>query len=123
MVSSPYWTSATSSSGATLMSRPLPFTGDMRSVWTETDPTMSNDDPTTDAGLDEIQVKLLFEVGRLEISLGELRTLAPGHVFELGRDPRCAVEIVAGARRIGYGEVVQIGDALGVRVVRIFNRD
>jgi type III secretion protein Q len=108
---------------ATLMTRPLPFKGDMHSLWTGTDPTMSNDDPTTDADLDDLQVKLLFEVGRLELSLGELRTLAPGHVFELGRDPRCAVEIVTGAQRIGYGEVVQVGDAIGVRVIRIFNRD
>jgi type III secretion protein Q len=108
---------------ATLLTRPLPFKGDTHNAWSETDSTMSNDDRATDADLDDIRVKLLFEVGRLEIPLGELRTLAPGHVFELGRDPRAAVEIVTGARRIGYGEVVQIGDALGVRVVRIFNRD
>jgi type III secretion protein Q len=110
---------------ALLASSLRPVEGDMHQVWTTTDNAMTNaDDPSSpDAGLDELEVKLMFELGRLDISLGELRTVAPGFVFDLRRDPGRAVDIVAGGRRIGHGEVVQVGDALGVRIVRIFNDD
>jgi type III secretion protein Q len=99
------------------------ISGDMHRIWTAADYIMMNDDPTGVTDLDDIQVTLLFEIGRLAIPLGELRTLASGHVFDLGRDPKGAIEILAGGRRIGHGEVVQIGDAIGVRIVRIFDRD
>jgi type III secretion protein Q len=111
---------------ATLMTQPLRITGDIHAEWTSADMTMTDDDDDAGSGdteLDEVQVKLLFEMGRVEISLGELRTLAPGYIFDLGRDPARAVEIRAGGRRIGHGEVVQIGDALGVRIMRLFNNE
>jgi type III secretion protein Q len=45
--------------------------------------------------------------------------VGPGHVFELGRDPQQAVDIMSSGRRIGRGEIVAIGSALGVRVLWI----
>ena len=69
--------------------------------------------------LDELTVKLVFEVGRCDTTLGELRTMAPGHVFALARDPEQAVDIVTGGRRVGTGELVKIGERLGVRVLRL----
>jgi type III secretion protein Q len=110
---------------ATLLDRPVRIGGGLHQNWTVAD-TMTHeatDTRASDADLDDMQIKLLFELGRLEISLGELRTLAPGYVFELGRDPSHAVEIHAGGRRIGHGEVVKIGEALGVRVVGLFNQE
>jgi type III secretion protein Q len=110
---------------AILLDRPVRIGGDLHQNWTAAD-TMTHEGTDTrakDADLDEMQIKLLFELGRLEISLGELRTLAPGYVFDLGRDPSHAVEIHAGGRRIGHGEVVKIGEALGVRIVGLFNQE
>jgi type III secretion protein Q len=110
---------------ATLLDRPVRIGGDLHQNWTAAD-TMTHegtDARAKDAELDDMQIKLLFELGRLEISLGELRSLAPGYVFDLGRDPSRAVEIYAGGRRIGHGEVVKIGEALGVRVVGLFNQE
>jgi type III secretion protein Q len=101
----------------------MPIAGDMHRIWTAADLTMMNDDPKNPTKLDDIEVTLVFEIGRLAVPLGELRMLAPGHVFDLGHDPKSAVEILSGGRRIGRGEVVQIGDAIGVRVVRIFDHD
>ena len=60
-----------------------------------------------------------FEVGRLELSLGEIRRLAPGAVLPLMRPLDEALDIVANGRRIGSGTIVRIGDAVGVRVTRL----
>jgi type III secretion protein Q len=73
-----------------------------------------------DVPLDELPVKLLFELGTLDLPLGELRVLGVGHIFELGRDLSHPVDIFGNGRRIGQGEIVRIGNAVGVRVLRLF---
>ena len=96
---------------------------EQRKVWSMTD--TANDAPETqvDGQLDDILIKLTFEMGRKEIELGSLRDLAEGHVFDLGRDPRTAVDILAGSRRVGQGELVRINETLGVRITRLFNHE
>jgi type III secretion protein Q len=76
-----------------------------------------------DAELDDIQIRVCFELGRKEVPLGELRSLIPGYVFDLNRDQRTAIDIYAGTQRVGCGEIVQINGALGVRVTRLFNNE
>lgn len=78
--------------------------------------------PPADAAFDELPIKLLFELGRLDIALGELQDIGPGHVFQLDRPLGEAVEIQAGGRRIGQGEIIKIDDQIGVRVVRLFGQ-
>lgn len=73
-----------------------------------------------DAGFDEVPIKLVFELGRIEVSLGRLQELGPGHVFELDRPIGEAVEVFAGGRRVGQGEVVKIEQQVGVRMTRLF---
>ncbi|MGI9510218.1 MAG: type III secretion system cytoplasmic ring protein SctQ [Geminicoccaceae bacterium] len=76
----------------------------------------------TDATFDDLPVKLLFELGRLELPLGELQEIGPGYVFQLDRPLGEAVEIHAGGRRIGQGEIMKIEDQVGVRVTRLFGQ-
>jgi type III secretion protein Q len=71
--------------------------------------------------LDDIPVKLLFELGRVELSLAEVRQLAPGAVIPLQRPLEESIDISANGRRIGRGSLVQIGDNLGVRITRLFH--
>jgi type III secretion protein Q len=67
--------------------------------------------------LDALEVSLRFELGALDLSLGELRALKPGHVFDLAQPlNRSAVRIVAHGNVLGKGHLVAIGDRLGVRV-------
>lgn len=67
--------------------------------------------------LDAIEVTLRFEVGDLAISLGELRNVRAGHVFDLGQPlNRGPVRIVAHGNLLGKGTLVAVGDRLGVRV-------
>jgi type III secretion protein Q len=89
----------------------------------------SMDKPTGGAGpmslneaeFDDLPVRVLFEVGRLELSLGELRRLDVGALLPLAREPENAVEIVVSGRRIGRGTLIKIGESLGVRVTRLFD--
>ncbi|MGY3450525.1 type III secretion system cytoplasmic ring protein SctQ [Bradyrhizobium sp. USDA 4353] len=108
---------------AVLQSPPRPISDDVSRLRTTLDLKDMSDDPTVSAELDDLEITLLFEIGRLSVPLGSLRTLAPGHVFDLGQDPKTAVDILAGDRRVGRGEVIQIGDTVGVRIVRMFDRD
>lgn len=78
--------------------------------------------PPADAAFDDLPIKLVFELGRLDLPLGKLQDIGQGHVFELERPIGEAVEIHAGGRRIGQGEVVRIDDQIGVRVVRLFGQ-
>jgi type III secretion protein Q len=75
-----------------------------------------------DAAFDDLPIKLVFEIGRLDLPLGKLQEIGQGHVFELERPIGEAVEIHAGGRRIGQGEVVRIDDQIGVRVLRLFGQ-
>ncbi len=72
------------------------------------------------SSLDEIEVKLTFEIGRKSIPLSELETLAPGYVFELDRKASATIDVVSGGRRIGRADLVEIGDRVGVRLLEIF---
>ncbi len=69
--------------------------------------------------LDDLPVRLVFEVGRVELSLGELQRLAPGALVPLGRPLDEPLDIMANGRRLGRGTLVQIGDSLGVRIVSL----
>lgn len=67
--------------------------------------------------LDALEVTLRFEVGELSVSLGDLKGLGAGHVFELGHAlNRSPVRIVAHGNVLGKGYLVAVGDQLGVRV-------
>lgn len=78
-------------------------------------------DPLDSAGLnlDDLPVQLTCELGRLELSLGELRRLGEGSVLPLERHPERAVDLVVNGRRMGRGRLVAIGDAVGVQVERL----
>jgi type III secretion protein Q len=67
--------------------------------------------------LDALEVTLRFEVGDLSVSLGELKGLRAGHVFDLGQPlNRGTVRILAHGNVLGKGFLVAVGDRLGVRV-------
>lgn len=69
--------------------------------------------------LDDVEVRLTFDIGHLTLTLAELRALAPGTSFDLGRDPRRAVNIRANGRLVGTGELVRIDDHVGVRIASL----
>lgn len=76
----------------------------------------------TDGGTDlgALPVRLSLDLGNVEMPMSELGALQPGYVFELGEPLDGApVTLRANDRVIGRGELVLIGDELGVRLTSL----
>ena len=69
--------------------------------------------------LEDLPVQLVFEIGRFELPLSELRKLGEGSVLPTAPSTANAVNILANGRLVGNGELVKIGAGLGVRVLRL----
>lgn len=92
--------------------------------WSMGNPTeFSGPAGLNDSDLDDLPVRLVFEVGRVELSLGELQRLAPGALVPLGRPLDEPLDIMANGRRLGRGTLVQIGESLGVRIVSLASNE
>ena len=72
------------------------------------------------AELDEVRVELRFEVGELGVTVGVIRSLQPGYVFELESNLECPVVIRANGLRLATGRLVQVGTRLGVLISEVF---
>lgn len=87
-------------------------------------PTDTLQRPTLDeAALEQLPIRVVLELGRLDLPLAEIRRLAPGYVLPLPKPSESAVDIVANGRKIGHGSLVKIGDSMGVRVERLLSDD
>ncbi|RSC26952.1 YscQ/HrcQ family type III secretion apparatus protein [Pseudomonas putida] len=73
--------------------------------------------PSLDSSLDELQLKLVCQVGSVELSLAQLRELGVGSVLELAPRMHEGVDLMINGRRVGQGQLVKIGDGLGVRLL------
>ena len=69
--------------------------------------------------LSDIEINLLFEVGRQQFTAQEVQSLQPGHVFELDRPIEQPVKVRAGGKLIAECQLVQINNRLGARITRI----
>ena len=77
-------------------------------------------DPNAASAADQIPVSLDFDLGNLAVPLGELATLKPGYVFELPNSlDSVRVVIRANGTRVGHGELVAVGDVLGVQLLAL----
>lgn len=92
-------------------------------------PTMNDNDANAEAveagaeaaaphPAQNLPVNVEFDLGSVQISVGELAALQPGYVFALPAHLEGAnVVIRANGRAAGRGEMVAVGDTLGVRLL------
>lgn len=74
--------------------------------------------PAPGAAIEQLPVQLRFELGQIELTIAELSALQPGYVFPLATQLEGAnVAIRANGRQVGRGEVVAVGDTLGIRLL------
>ncbi|WP_437883366.1 type III secretion system cytoplasmic ring protein SctQ [Pseudomonas sp. LRF_L74] len=78
----------------------------------------SSEEPAMSArdSFDDLPVRLVCEVGRVEIPLGELRSMGEGSVLDIGGELANPVRLMANGHCVGRGELVKLGSGLGVRV-------
>jgi flagellar motor switch protein FliN len=69
--------------------------------------------------IDEIPLSVIIEVGRLQMSVKKMMDLQPGNLLELDVHPENGVDLVVNGKRIAKGELVKLGEALGVRILDI----
>ena len=67
----------------------------------------------------ELPVLLTVEVGRLRMSVGALMAITPGNLLELNVSPEQGVDLLLNGKKVGRGELVRMGDVLGVRVLSL----
>jgi type III secretion protein Q len=92
--------------------------------WFMQQPSNPFHDPAVNgSSLEQLTVRLVFELGRVDVSLAELRRFAPGYVLSLAPANENTVDILANGRKVGRGALVKIGDSIGVCIERIFSDD
>jgi flagellar motor switch protein FliN/FliY len=65
----------------------------------------------------DLTVNLVVEVGRIEMSITKLRELQPGALLELDVHPEDGVDLSINGQLVGKGELLKIGDILGIRIL------
>lgn len=72
-----------------------------------------------EGGNQEIPITLTVEVARLAMSLDKVLELQPGNLIELPVRPEQGVWLTVQGKRIAKGELLAIGDILGVKILQI----
>lgn len=72
------------------------------------------------ANLEEVQLDITFKYGEKRLSFAELKKMGPGYVITLDKDLAGSMTILANGKRIGVGEIVQVGNRTGIRVLELY---
>ena len=68
---------------------------------------------------EEIPLNVIVEVGRVKMPIKSLMELKPGNLLELNVHPENGVDLVVNGSRVGKGELIQIGETLGIRILEL----
>jgi flagellar motor switch protein FliN/FliY len=68
---------------------------------------------------EQIPITLTVEVGQIQMTMDQLLKLEPGNLLEIDIRPEDGVNLTVNGKVVGKGELIRIGDALGVRVLQI----
>ena len=73
--------------------------------------------------VENLEIKLDFDLGGISLSLAQIKQLAPGYIFSIGRPLERAVNISSNGQRLASGELVDIDGIVGVRVKKLFKKN
>lgn len=69
--------------------------------------------------LRDIPVTLVFELAQMTMNAQEMLELSPGSLLDLGTTPTSQVLLSVNGKVIGKGELLRVGDSLGVRILEL----
>ena len=72
--------------------------------------------------LADVELTVTVELGRIRLPLRELLRLQEGSVVELDRLAGAPVDVLANGTPVARGDVVVVGDELGVRISELLGR-
>lgn len=67
----------------------------------------------------DIPITVAVEVARFEMTVEKLMQLQPGNLLSLNIHPEDGVDLIVNGRRVGRGELLLMGESLGVRVTEV----
>ena len=67
----------------------------------------------------DIPVELVVELASVSLSVQKLLELKPGNLLDLDLHPESGVNLVVNGRVVGRGELLKIGETIGVRILQI----
>jgi flagellar motor switch protein FliN len=67
----------------------------------------------------DIPVSLIVEVGRIHMTVEKLLELEPGNLLDLNIHPENGVDLIINSKKVGKGELIRIGESLGIRVLEM----
>lgn len=74
--------------------------------------------------INELQLPISFELDTARVSLAELAAMRPGYSIELDLPlNEVTVQLVCQGQTVGQGQLIAIGDQVGVRITRMSFRD
>lgn len=68
---------------------------------------------------DKIPLTIVVEIGRLKMALSQLRDLQPGKLLDIDVKPEDGVNLTINGACVGRGELLRIGETLGVRILEL----
>lgn len=71
------------------------------------------------SSLENMPVTIIVEAARLKINLEKLMSLQPGNLLDLSVHPEKSVNLTVNGQKIGSGELVNLGETLGVRILEL----
>ncbi len=72
--------------------------------------------------LGDVELTVTVELGRVRLPLRDLLRLQEGSLVELDRLAGAPVDVLANGTPVARGDVVVVGDELGVRISELINR-
>ena len=71
-------------------------------------------------GVNELEIPINFEIETATLTVSDLASIKPGYVLELPVPARAStVRLVAYGQVVGHGELVTVGEQLGVRITQM----
>lgn len=67
----------------------------------------------------DIPLQIAVEIGRFNMTIEKVMEMQPGNMLSLNVHPEDGVDLVVNGRRIGKGELIRLGETLGVRITEI----
>lgn len=68
---------------------------------------------------EQIPLNVVVELGRIQMSVEQLTKLEPGNLLEIDIHPENGVLLTIQGKAVGKGELIRIGEAIGVRVLQL----
>ena len=69
--------------------------------------------------IENMPITIIVEAARFKMTLDKLMSMQPGNLLDLSVHPEKAVNLVVNGEQIAKGELVNLGDTLGVRILEM----